>query len=401
MLALNALFKEVNHRFPDRRITLQSALQTWAEHADWCAELRSLVEPCGLSLEALSKILGGPNYNSTYQDGDIFSKALTQGLAGQPAAAALLCVLTELPHHPLTREMVHQGLDLHCLKQKLAAIQPDPAVLESVISETDRRMPMLSQFGRNLTELAKSGAFDDLYPRQGELEQLILILMKTQKGNAVITGPAGAGKTALVELFARAIDRGLVPAQFSDAILFEVSLSKLLAGTMYRGQFEERLDKLLNELKANPQTILFIDEMHLLWGAGRTSESAMDASNILKPFLARGEIRMIGATTTEDYHRYIARDSALERRFEVLPLESPSGELLQNLVASMAESIHQKTGSSDFSAGSGGCGWFDGPLSASAEPARQGHQPAGPGCGQSTHVRGGCCDQEYVDEDSG
>ena len=344
MLALNVLFKEVNNRFPDRRISIQSALQTWVEHADWRDELGSLVEPCGLSLEALSQILAGQNYLSTQHDGEIFSKALLQGLAGQPLAAALFWVLSELPHHPLTKAMVHQGLDLHCLKQKLAAIQPDPAVLESVISEADRQMPILSQFGRNLTELAKAGDFDDLYPRQDELEQLILILMKTQKGNAVITGPAGAGKTALVELFARAIDKALVPAQFRDAILFEVSLSKLLAGTMYRGQFEERLDKLLNELKANPQTILFIDEMHLLWGAGRTSESAMDASNILKPFLARGEIRMIGATTTADYHRYIAQDSALERRFEVLPLEPPSGELLQNLVASMAESIHQKTG---------------------------------------------------------
>jgi ATP-dependent Clp protease ATP-binding subunit ClpA len=344
MLALNALLKEVNSRFPDQRITLQSALRTWVEHADWRVELGDLVEPCGLSLEAFAQILGGPTYIPASRDEDIFSKVLTQGPAGQPAAASLLGVLSELPHHPLTRAMVHEGLDLQCLKQKLAALKSAPTVLESVISETDRRMPILSQFGRNLTELAKSGVFDDLYPRPAELEQLILILMKTQKGNAVITGPAGAGKTALVELFARAIDRGLAPAQFKDAILFEVSLSKLLAGTMFRGQFEERLDKLLSELKANPQTILFIDEMHLLWGAGRTSESAMDASNILKPFLARGEIRMIGATTTEDYHRYIAQDAALERRFEVLPLEPPSGDLLDNLVASMAESIHKKTG---------------------------------------------------------
>ena len=344
MLALNALFKEVNIRFPDQRITLQSALHTWVEHTEWCDELQNLIEPCGLSLSAMSQILGGPTYIPANQDEEIFTKALTKGLAGQPAAASLLFVLSELPHHPLTRAMVHQGLDLQCLKQKLTAIKPDLAVLESVISDTDRQLPTLTQYGRNLTELAKFGAFDDLYPRQGELEQLILILMKTQKGNAVITGPAGAGKTALVELFARAIDKGLVPEHLRNAILFEVSLSKLLAGTMYRGQFEERLDKLLNELKANPQAILFIDEMHLLWGAGRTSESAMDASNILKPFLARGEIRMIGATTTADYHRYIARDSALERRFEVLPLEPPSGELLQNLVASMAESIRQKTG---------------------------------------------------------
>ena len=205
-------------------------------------------------------------------------------------------------------------------------------------------MPTLAQYGRNLTELAESGAFDALYPRQKELEQLILILMKTQKGNAVITGPAGAGKTALVELFTRAIVNRQVPETFTHTIVFEVSLSKLLAGTMYRGQFEERLEKLLKELKANPQALLFIDEMHLLWGAGRTSESAMDASNILKPFLARGEIRMIGATTTEDYHHYIARDSALERRFEMLPLEAPSGELLMDMVGAIANSIHEKTG---------------------------------------------------------
>lgn len=344
MLSLNVLVKEVNTRFPDQRITLQSTLRTWAECPEWRDELQSLVEPCGLSLNELSQILCEHRCFLTHRDGEIFSQALTNGLAGQPAAASLLYVLSELPHHPLTRAMVHQGLDLQSLKQELASIHPDPDILETVISETDRRMPTLSQFGRNLTELAKSGAFDDLYPRPGELEQLVLILMKTQKGNAVITGPAGAGKTALVELFARAIDKGLAPEHWRNAILFEVSLSKLLAGTMYRGQFEERLDKLLNELKDNPQTILFIDEMHLLWGAGRTSESAMDASNILKPFLASGEIKMIGATTTEDYHRYIARDSALERRFEVLPLAPPSGELLQNLVASMAESIHQKTG---------------------------------------------------------
>lgn len=343
-LTLNVLFKQVNEHAPSQRITVQTALRTWAEHPKWQAELQDLVTPCGLDLSALAQILNMADLNAAHQDERVFSQALLFGLVGPPLAASLLWALAEIPYHPLTKEMVHQGLDLQCLKLKLESARSEPAVLANVVSETDRNLPTLARFGRNLTELAQSGAFDALYPREKELEQLVLILMKTQKGNAVVTGPAGAGKTALVELFARAIAKNEVPEALLPANVFEVSLTKLLAGTMYRGQFEERLEGLLSEIKANPSTILFIDEMHLLWGAGRTSESAMDASNILKPFLARGEVRMIGATTTEEYHRYIAQDSALERRFEVLPLDPPSDELLRNLVTSMAESIHEKTG---------------------------------------------------------
>ena len=343
-LTLNTLFKQVNERTPGQRITVNAALQAWAEHPGWQVELQDILAPCGLELKAFVQILDDQTLTAEHQDERVFSQALLYGLTGQPMAASLLWALAEIPYHPLTRAMVHQGLDLQCLKGKLEKMRAEPLVLASVISDTDRKLPTLTRFGRNLTELAQSGAFDELYPREKELEQLILILMKTQKGNAVITGPAGAGKTALVELFARAISRGEAPESLAQATLFEVSLSKLLAGTMYRGQFEERLEGLLAEIKAHPSTILFIDEMHLLWGAGRTSESAMDASNILKPFLARGEVRMIGATTTEEYHRYIAQDSALERRFEVLPLDPPSDELLFNMVRSMAGSIHSKTG---------------------------------------------------------
>ena len=243
---------------------------------------------CGLELKAFIQILDDQTLTAEHQDERVFSQALLYGLTGQPMAASLLWALAEIPYHPLTRAMVHKGLDLQCLKGKLEEMRAEPLVLASVISDTDRKLPTLTRFGRNLTELAQTGAFDELYPREKELEQLILILMKTQKGNAVITGPAGAGKTALVELFARAISRGEAPESLAQATLFEVSLSKLLAGTMYRGQFEERLEGLLSEIKAHPSTILFIDEMHLLWGAGRTSESAMDASNILKALSGTG-----------------------------------------------------------------------------------------------------------------
>jgi ATP-dependent Clp protease ATP-binding subunit ClpA len=335
-LKINDLFLKINTNYPDQIINIRLSLLTWAKDVESFQELEDYVKPCGLEITTLIKILESHEEDHNQKDNQIFSQAIRKGINGEPLAAALLFALADMPHHPLTQAFVRNGLDIKCLRTSLEKIEPTKSVLMTVITDKDRKMRTLHQYGRNLTELATQGNFDDLYPRSKELEQLILILMKTQKGNAVITGPAGAGKTALVELFARAVAKGEVPDQLLDANVFEISISKLLAGTIYRGKFEERIDKLLSELKSNPSAILFVDEMHLLWGAGRTSDSAMDASNILKPFLARGEITMIGATTTEEYHRYIAKDKALDRRFEMLPLEAPSGALLQNLVRGMA-----------------------------------------------------------------
>ena len=343
MLKINDLFQRVNTCFPDENISVCISLLTWAKDPEWSQDLKDLLEPCGLDFGSLIRILETQKNDHTQKDNKIFSQAIGNGIKGEPLAAAMLLALAEMPQHPLTQSFVRNGLDLQSLKTSIENIEIDQSVLMTVISEVESKMPTLHQYGRDLTELARQGDFDDLYPREKELEQLILILMKTQKGNAVITGPAGAGKTALVELLARAIVKGSVPGQLADSSVFEVSLSKLLSGTIYRGQFEERISKLISELKSNPSAILFIDEMHLLWGAGRTSESAMDASNILKPFLARGEITMIGATTTAEYHRYIAQDKALERRFEVLPLEAPSGDLLLHLVRSMANVFQERT----------------------------------------------------------
>lgn len=343
MLKINDLFQKVNKYYPDENISVCISLLTWAKDPDWSQDLKDLIEPCGLNFNSLISILETQKSVHTQKDNKIFSQAIGKGIKGEPLAAAFLLALAEMPHHPLTQSFVRNGLNLQCLKSSLENIEISKSVLMTVISEVESKMPTLQQYGRNLTELAEQGDFDDLYPREKELEQLTLILMKTQKGNAVITGPAGAGKTALVELFARAIVKGSVPSQLADSSVFEVSISKLLSGTIYRGQFEERIDKLITELRSNPSAILFVDEMHLLWGAGRTSESAMDASNILKPFLARGEITMIGATTTEDYHRYISQDKALDRRFEMLPLEAPSGDLLLNLVMSMANAFQERT----------------------------------------------------------
>jgi len=341
MLTLNELLKLANQFYQGRTLTVPCALIAWILDAQSREELGALVEPCGLPLENMRAAIEPLVYSPSKQDEEMLVRVLTDDNSGY--AASLLKVLCDSPYYKVTRELVSVGLDLHSLKMRLAQIPLELTVLEKVISKEDRKRSELILYGRNLTELARSGSFQGLYPREKEMEQLMLVLLKTQKGNAVITGPAGAGKTALVELLANAVVSEEIPDRLKGTEIYEISLSKLLAGTMYRGQFEERLDKVLTQLQDNAPAILFIDEMHLIWGAGRTSESAMDASNILKPYLARGEIRMIGATTSEEFHRYVAQDRALTRRFEEIALSPPTGDLLVQVVSAGCKVISEKT----------------------------------------------------------
>lgn len=344
MLTLSELLQITNQFHSGQTPTLPRALEAWALDAAYQEELRALIEPCGLPLSELRKALEPFTKAPSSQDEQLLNHVLMQDDSLAEYAVSLIQAVCDSPHYRVTKVLVSVGLDLYQLKLKLDECQPELTVLERVIRKNDQKRLGLLRYGRNLTDLARSGEFAGLYPRDKELEQLVLVLLKTQKGNAVITGPAGAGKTALVELLAKTVISEDIPEGIKDTDIYEVSLSKLLAGTMYRGQFEERLDKVLTELQNNAPAILFIDEMHLIWGAGRTSESAMDASNILKPYLARGEIRMIGATTSEEYHRYIAQDRALARRFEEIPLAPPRGDLLVKVVSAGCNVISEKTG---------------------------------------------------------
>ena len=235
MLKINDLFQKVNTHYPNENISVCISLLTWAKDPDWSQDLEDLIKPCGLGLSSLLSILEMQKSDQSQKDNKVFSQAIGKGIKGEPLAAALLLALAEMPHHPLTQSLVRNGLDIQCLKSSLENIEVSESVLMTVINEMERKLPTLHQYGRDLTELAKQGIFDDLCPREKELEQLILILMKTQKGNAVITGPAGAGKTALVELFARAVTKGSVPGRLANSSVFEVSISKLLSGTIYRG----------------------------------------------------------------------------------------------------------------------------------------------------------------------
>ena len=184
---------------------------------------------------------------------------------------------------------------------------------------------MLSQFGRDLTKLAKDGKIDPVIGRQKEIERVIQILSRRTKNNPCLIGEPGVGKTAIAEGLALKIVSGEVPELLKDKKIYSLDLTGMVAGTKYRGDFEERIKKVIDEVKNAKDVILFIDEVHTLIGAG-SAEGAADAANILKPSLARGELQIIGATTIEEYRKHIEKDAALERRFQPVMVDEPSQE---------------------------------------------------------------------------
>jgi ATP-dependent Clp protease ATP-binding subunit ClpC len=185
------------------------------------------------------------------------------------------------------------------------------------------KTPALDSFGRDLTELARQGKLDPVIGRANEIERVIQVLSRRTKNNPVLLGEAGVGKTAIVEGLAQLVVDSSVPELLRDRRIVVLDLAMMVAGTKYRGQFEERIKAVMNEVRRAKNTILFIDELHTLVGAGG-AEGAIDASNVLKPALARGEIQCIGATTLDEYRKYIEKDGALERRFQQIIVNPPS-----------------------------------------------------------------------------
>jgi ATP-dependent Clp protease ATP-binding subunit ClpC len=187
----------------------------------------------------------------------------------------------------------------------------------------DVKTPALRAFGRDLTELAKKGELDPVIGRRNEIERVIQVLCRRTKNNPVLLGEAGVGKTAIAEGLAQEISNGNVPELLRDKKVVTLDLALMVAGTKYRGQFEERIKAVMDEIRRSKNVILFIDELHTIVGAG-SAEGAMDASNIIKPALSRGELQCVGATTLNEYRKYIEKDAALERRFQTVKVDAPT-----------------------------------------------------------------------------
>ncbi|MCP3859440.1 MAG: ATP-dependent Clp protease ATP-binding subunit, partial [Phycisphaeraceae bacterium] len=190
---------------------------------------------------------------------------------------------------------------------------------------TSQATPHMVEYSRDLTQVASEGGFDPLIGREQEVERMVQILSRRTKNNPLLLGESGVGKTAIVEGLASRIVDGSVPMLLADRRILALDLSLLVAGTKYRGQFEERIKAVMTEVRRVQDVILFIDELHTLVGAGG-AEGAIDASNVLKPALSRGEIQCLGATTLDEYRKHIEKDGALERRFQSIHVDPPSPE---------------------------------------------------------------------------
>jgi len=224
--------------------------------------------------------------------------------------------------------LVKLGADLNRVRQQviqlLSGYQGKEAVTQGGPAEgTPSTSLVLDQFGRNLTAAAREGKLDPVIGRDSEIERVMQVLSRRTKNNPVLIGEPGVGKTAVVEGLAQAIAKNDVPETLKDKQLYSLDLGALVAGSRYRGDFEERLKKVLKEIKTRGDIILFIDEIHTLVGAG-AAEGAIDAASILKPMLARGELQTIGATTLDEYRKHVEKDAALERRFQPIQVKEPS-----------------------------------------------------------------------------
>jgi ATP-dependent Clp protease ATP-binding subunit ClpC len=226
--------------------------------------------------------------------------------------------------------LVKLGADLGRVRQQVLQQlsggperEPDTGALSVRGEPTPAGSPVLDQFGANLTQQAREGKLDPVIGRETEIERVMQVLSRRTKNNPALVGEAGVGKTAVVEGLAQDIVKGEVPETLKDKQLYTLDLGSLVAGSRYRGDFEERLKKVLKEIYTRGDIILFIDEMHTLVGAG-AAEGSIDAASILKPMLARGELQTIGATTLDEYRKHVEKDPALERRFQPIQVAEPS-----------------------------------------------------------------------------
>jgi ATP-dependent Clp protease ATP-binding subunit ClpC len=221
--------------------------------------------------------------------------------------------------------LLNLGLDLNRVRSEIMELLGSATPGFGAQPQSKSKTPALDAFGRDLTALAREGKLDPVIGRKNEIERVIQILARRTKNNPVLLGEAGVGKTAIVEGLAQQIVMSNVPEVLIGKRIVALDLALMIAGTKYRGQFEERIKAVMDEIKRSRDVMIFIDELHMLVGAG-AAEGAIDASNILKPALSRGEIQCIGATTPDEYRKYIEKDAALERRFQTIMVDPPSVE---------------------------------------------------------------------------
>lgn len=235
----------------------------------------------------------------------------------------ILLALFKFQNIPVIQDLINSGINYNIIKEEIISSNSGQSAAGHTIKRDRKKINVLEEYSYDLTSLAEEGKLDPVIGRTIEVQRVIQILCRKTKNNPVLIGEAGVGKTAVAEGLAQRIISGELPEPLNQKRILSLDMPGIVAGTKYRGEFEDRLKKILSELKKRDDAIVFIDEIHTIMGAG-AAEGAIDAANILKPFLARGELQCIGATTLEEYRKYIEKDSALERRFQTVQINEPS-----------------------------------------------------------------------------
>ncbi|HZE89225.1 MAG TPA: ATP-dependent Clp protease ATP-binding subunit [Verrucomicrobiae bacterium] len=280
--------------------------------------LRSELEEMGPSREKISTSVEIPFSEETKKALAYAEEEANRMLHTYIGTEHLVLGLLRVEHSAAARMLMEKGMVLYAAREDTISI-----LKKKGLPKKKKETPFLNEFSQDLSAMAEAGMFDPLIGREMELERVVQILSRRRKNNPILLGEPGVGKTAIVEGLAQRIVEGNVPPSLIDKRILALDLSLIVAGTKYRGQFEERLKGIIAELTGNDDIIIFIDEIHSLIGAG-SAEGSLDAANILKPALSRGEVQCIGATTPRDHHKYIEKDRALVRRFQAIKIAPPS-----------------------------------------------------------------------------
>ena len=285
-------------------------------HLDYEIFKKEIIKVLGIGEENNSLFLYTPLLKKVINSAILDSKDNNDGVV---TTEHLFSSLLEEGEGVAIRVFLSMGIDINAMYVEFST-----SLIKKVKPKKNRKL-LIEELGINLNEKAKNNLTDPVIDRDKEIERVLEILCRRTKNNPILIGNAGVGKTAIVEELAKRIVTNEVPDYLKNKKIISLDMATTVAGTKYRGEFEERMKKILNEIETNDDIILFIDEIHTLVGAGG-AEGAIDASNILKPALARGHLRCIGATTVEEYKKFIEKDKALERRFQKVNIEEPSYE---------------------------------------------------------------------------
>ena len=342
MTKLQDLRKIAEKMFPGIQTGLGHLMVSWAV-ADPEGELQRLLTGSGIDIEGFERSLRPYLKKPATEDRNLLIDCIKNVSGEEVKGAHLLKMLCEAPGNRLTRSLISSGMDFKRVLDNIRSVEKDKTSLSKIGIQVVHEASGIVKYGRDLTTQAAEGAFDELCSRPNEIDRLMDVLLRKRKGNPVLTGPAGVGKTALVELLAVEIVKKRHPL-FMDFRIFEISMGKMVAGTKYRGDFEARFENVLREITEAAPAIMFIDEIHLLAGAGRAEGVNTDGANLIKPFLARDKFRLIGATTSAEYHRYIVRDEALARRFQEIKLKDPNPEILLKMAIGHARVLSSHHG---------------------------------------------------------